>query len=125
METAPPPVSPSVVAAILMIQKPSVTSGTLLVFRQVVVMAGRPLMVEQPHFGPFAVRVEHLSAFWLARGPRHAGGAIIRSTTGLAPCFAQRFCFLDQHRPNVEVPILFRNGAPRRRYRRRLLGLEH
>ena len=31
--TASPPVSPSVVAAILMIQKPSVTSGTLLKLR--------------------------------------------------------------------------------------------
>ena len=30
MVTVSPPVSPSVVAAILMIQKPSVTSGTLL-----------------------------------------------------------------------------------------------
>src|SRR6185503_1349155 len=45
METASPPVSPSVVAAILMIQKASVTSGTLL-------SAARPVLS-----GSFIVRI--------------------------------------------------------------------
>jgi hypothetical protein len=45
MDTVSPPVSPKVVAAILMIQKTSVTSGTLLAVHSLFVTALPPCFV--------------------------------------------------------------------------------
>jgi hypothetical protein len=45
MVTVSPPVSPSVVARILMIQNPRVTAGTLLRMRSVVVLLAADTMI--------------------------------------------------------------------------------